>query len=148
MADSPGGSRNSDIMAWASALGEVETGNNPQAWGDFINKPATTHIAYDFPDAIHRLGSPRAMGRWQVHPEWYQEWAGPVSAGDTWDDTVLKALARFYVHYITTSNLSPVEIAMVFHLGAHAVLSEHEWDTPYADRFVAAYVLSTWAVIS
>jgi len=101
---------------WASALAEIESRNNPHAWGD----------------------SGLACGRWQMHPAFYHDWfLSTLGVEDSWDTVFSRALERFYQHY-TERDPSPVRAAMIFHLGAHAVIDLHRWDDEYERRFRAA----------
>jgi len=102
-----------------AALAQVESSNNPEAWGD----------------------GGRAMGRWQVHPDrlWYE--AGRYGLTpflrETWNAFVERVL-REMVADRSGPSLTPVGIAMYWHLG-HVCLPEmKQWDKVYEARFNAA----------
>lgn len=109
---------------WVSAIGEVESNNNPNApLGD----------------------GGEAQGRWQIHPSWWDTWQ-PRSGiratnRDTWDSWQIRVLEWFFNYHPT---LQPVVLAMYFHLGHFATPTDPDWDTDYAARFnVAAGISST-----
>lgn len=102
----------SEFERFALALAWTESNNNAEAWGD------------------HGL----AMGRWQVHPAWYAEWADPaIQVGWSWDQAVRAALRRFCDGTLGRG-ISVLGTAMIFHLGARAV-ARGEWDKDYEARF-------------
>lgn len=99
---------------FASVLAEVESRGNWQAWGD----------------------EGRAMGRWQVHPDWLWGWSKryqlqPV-LDETWDSFVMRVVVAFARDHLL-SGMSPVSVAMYFHLG-----HEGDYDRDYAVRFQEA----------
>lgn len=97
------------------ALALTESDDNPQAWGD----------------------AGRAVGRFQVHPDWVWTWAkhygiSPV-VGDTWDSFVSRIVTAFANDHLRYMKLT--EVAMYFHLGHYGNPSEYDWDDAYAKRF-------------
>ena len=102
---------------FARALALTESNDNPEAWGD----------------------AGRAMGRWQVHPDWVWTWAKhyglepPLNA--TWDSFVRSVVAAFANDHLR--NMLPDGVAMYFHLGHPNGLERGDWDDDYAQRFEA-----------
>lgn len=95
----------------------TETGNNVQAWGD----------------------DGQAVGRWQEHPSFIQEWAGHITWGLDWtvDQVCRTALLSFFLERgkVVTD---PVHLAMEFHLGVEGV-ADGRWDQRYAMKFLGFY---------
>ena len=96
---------------FASVLAEVESGGNWQAWGD----------------------EGRAMGRWQVHPDWLWGWAKNYrvepALDETWDAFVMRVVLAFARDHFARG-MSAVTVAMYFHLGHLG-----DFDRDYAARF-------------
>ena len=123
-----------EFERFAEALAKTESGDLELAWGD----PKNAHQE----SIVYRNGSGwlvsgrdfLAMGRWQMHPAWYAEWADPaMQVGWSWDEAFRAALHKFWDAYDRQS----VPIAnrmMIFHLGASA-FARGQWDQDYADRF-------------
>lgn len=102
-----------EFERFALALAWTESNNNPEAWGD------------------HGL----AMGRWQMHPVWYAEWADPaIQVGWSWDQAFRAALRRFW-DGTRGRGVSLLATVMIFHLGASAV-ERGEWEGVYEIRFM------------
>lgn len=106
------------VEQFLKALAMVESSDDPEAWGD----------------------SGRAMGRWQVHPDrlWHEMQHGLIfpKLGETWDQLVarvLRTICEFYLDKVT-----PVEIAMYWHIGHWIKPGDLTWDAKYAARFAAA----------
>lgn len=101
---------------FASALAEVESGGNWQAWGD----------------------EGRAMGRWQVHPAWLWGWAKRYqlepTVGESWDSFVMAVVVAFARDHFE-QGFTPYSLAQYFHLG-HA--RRRDYDPAYAARFKEA----------
>jgi len=100
-----------DFERWAKILAKVESHDNPHAWGD----------------------EGLAVGRWQMHPAFYHDFASldiPVDA--SWDTAFRACLRNFFSLH---SADEPLHAAMMFHLGVHAVLYERKWDDAYALRW-------------
>lgn len=105
---------------FATAIGIVESNGNP-------NSP---------------LGDDgRALGRFQVHPDELWGWATRLTLyphlSETWDSFVDRVVQRFYTFHVAQS-LTPVQIAMCWHLGHISRESDPDWDSGYAARFAAA----------
>jgi len=102
-----------------AALAEVESSNNPEAWGD----------------------GGRAMGRWQVHPDrlWYEAGRYGLTPflGETWDAFVARVLWAMVDDRLGPS-LTAVEVAMYWHLGHVCQPNSKDWDKVYEARFNAA----------
>ena len=80
----------------------------------------------------------RALGRWQVHPDWLDEWSThyrltPVLS-ETWDSYIARVVGSFYCDH-APRGFSDVQVAMHFHLGHPALEGSADWDKQYADRF-------------
>ena len=128
------------VEQFLKALAVVESSNNPEAWGDRElpkGPPPTTEQAAL--DAI-RSGLPRAMGRWQVHPDRlvfeaksFNLWP---TLGETYDHWVERILRAIFAEQ--TDRLLPVEVAMYWHLGHVTNEVNLDWDAKYAARFGAA----------
>jgi hypothetical protein len=106
------------VDQFLKALAEVESSDDPQAWGD----------------------GGRAMGRWQVHPDrlWGEMHLAILKPelGETWDhlaERILRTIWNFYGDKVT-----PGEIAMYWHVGHWCKPADSTWDAGYASRFAAA----------
>ncbi len=100
---------------FAHAIAIVETGDKEFVWGD----------------------SGLAMGRYQCHPAWYQDWAEPNCPVDaSWDARFRAAVMRFYNHYQPT--YIPLKIAVMYNQGVHAVTIDGKWNAEYASKFCHA----------
>ena len=123
-----------EFERFAEALAKTESDDRELAWGD--PKEHTAPSTVDF--FGHRLAIPgrdfMAMGRWQMHPAWYAEWADPaMQVGWSWDEAFRAALRKFWDAYDTQS--VPIgHRVMIFHLGASA-FARGQWDQDYFDRF-------------
>lgn len=106
-----------------AALARIESNQNPYQWGD----------------------GGRAMGRFQLHPDWLFGWAGHYhlspKLGETWDSFAMRVVEWFVASH-EEQEYGPLEIAMKFHVG-HVVRSaaDPDWDQEYADRFTREYAL-------
>ncbi len=103
------------VEQFLDALAQVESANNPEAWGD----------------------GGRAMGRWQVHPARLFDEARrydlfPTNT-ETWDQFVKRVLIRIYNHYAT--RIEARTIAMYWHLGHWVQPGEWGWDIQYEQKF-------------
>lgn len=80
----------------------------------------------------------RALGRFQVHPDWLWQYAQSTARSpqlnETWDSFIAEIVTRFVLRYLNTG-LSPVEVAMRFHLGHVSHPDRDNWDIVYADKF-------------
>ena len=104
---------------FAEAIGQVESGNNPNApLGD----------------------AGRALGRYQCHPDWIwtqcRHFTLAPFLNETWDAFVTRLVEAFYVAY--SPFMSDVEVAMYFHMGHRVHPTDGDWDRDYANRFSAA----------
>ena len=79
----------------------------------------------------------RAIGRFQVHPDWIhtQEVAFGLQpiVNETWDSFVTRLVISFFNRHI--QSMTEQEVAMYFHLGHHALPTDADWDAGYAERF-------------
>jgi hypothetical protein len=79
----------------------------------------------------------RALGRFQVHPDWVCTYALLFSRrpllNETWDAWIT-ALVRLFFQRYSPKNTA-VQVAMWFHLGHFATEESSDWDAPYAERF-------------
>jgi hypothetical protein len=99
-------------------LGQVESGENPEAWGD----------------------SGRAAGRFQAHPSFYASWGpDPADFGGkerTWDWAFETAARNFFASARAQRPSMPMHlIAMALHL--HGQLRFEGNDLSYAARWQA-----------
>lgn len=108
------------VEQFLKALAVVESKDDPEAWGD----------------------AGRAMGRWQVHLSklWVYATAYYLSPGieETLDQFVASILRCMFVDYSNT--LSPVEIAMLWHVRYLVKAGGKDWDLKYEARFNAALI--------
>lgn len=97
-----------------AALAEVESSNSWRAWGD----------------------AGQAMGRWQIHPARFwdesRHYGDAPNVTETWDAYVRRLVAARFLE-LTAQGMTPVRIAMFWHLG-----NFKQWDDSYAARFNAA----------
>ena len=81
----------------------------------------------------------RALGRFQVHPDWLFDWSTNYHITphlmETWDSFVIRVVEAFYQSHTT---MMDVEIAMYFHLGHPCKSTDSDWDKDYAERFTTA----------
>lgn len=103
------------VEQFLDALAQVESSNNPEAWG---------------------YGG-RAMGRWQVHPDALWTFAHLYSIkpllGETWDHLVNRIVTALYND--NAANEEPRAIAMRWHVGHWTYPSRPEWDLVYEEKF-------------
>lgn len=96
-------------LSWA--LGQTESSNNPEAWGD------------------HGI----AMGRWQMHPAFFDRWKPPAALLETWDAWAQRTLRRWFAHAI--ADASTIEEAIAgFHLHGST-----EGDPSKCPEYIAAF---------
>lgn len=100
---------------WVSALALTESDGNMSAWGD----------------------GGRAVGRFQVHPDWLWTWAlhyklAPT-LNETWDHFIMRVVTAFAADHL--QRMFEVVAAMYFHLGHVSSQGDQDWDESYADRF-------------
>lgn len=105
-----------EFERFAVALALTESDNDQKAWGD----------------------QGLAMGRWQMHPAFVDEWwPDDIGVDWSWDHLFHAALLRFYTtRYVQGVTLSTV--VMEFHLGVKAV-NEGRWEAIYWERFRKFY---------
>lgn len=92
--------------------------------------------SHDNPNA--QLGdNGRALGRFQVHPDWVwtqcKRFGIQPTLNETWDSFITRLVTAFYNHYAIS--MSPVDIAMYFHIGHVVTIDSPDWDKGYATRF-------------
>src|SRR5208337_1756242 len=122
------------------ALAVVGTTIKSKKRGDFVPAPASPIT----PDTNHtHIGCqccPRAMGRWQVHPDrvWSESRLRRVAPnlGETWDSWIGRILTVIFKGLYPVE--SPVAIAMYWHLGHFSKPDATDWDEDYAAKFTAA----------
>ena len=96
----------------------------------------------------------RAMGRFQIHPDWMWEWANRLHIqprlSESWDSFHERLVMKFF-QFPFHLKLLPVEVAMTFHLG-HIVRQPvttqggfglGAWDIDYAQRWKEKSQLNT-----
>ena len=111
-----------DYDKWKRALALTESQDNPRAWGD------ERTIS----------GNPLAVGRWQMHPAFVDEWwkdSVDVEELTTWDDLLEQCLKAFFDALADKAN-GPTQLAMWFHLHGNMGAG---WDAVYAQRFNGFY---------
>lgn len=97
---------------FSAVIAEVESRNNPRAWGD----------------------AGRACGQWQEHPAFVAQWfpSSRWTLGMTWDDVFRNALREFY-NAAVMDGVSDEEAAQGFHMHGQP---RDPGDSPqYAERF-------------
>ena len=103
---------------FAQVIEDIESRDNPQAWGDHG----------------------RAVGSYQVHPDWLFDHADRYrlrpTLGEKWDDFIARVVCAFAEQFLPV--WLPVEVAMAFHEGHHTLASDLDWDAVYASKFHAA----------
>jgi hypothetical protein len=106
-----------DFEKFAYALALTESHNDPRAWGD---------------DGV-------AVGRWQMHPAFVDEfWPADLEVAESWDDLFRAVLREFYGKRQALNVPLPIMV-MEFHLGVRAV-AEGKRDANYAARFAKFYL--------
>jgi hypothetical protein len=123
-----------EFERFAATLALTESADSEVAWGDpkELHEKAQMMVA----GVLSQVPGAQfmAMGRWQMHPAWYAEWADPaMQVGWSWDTAFRAALHRFWNEMVMLK-LQPVDAAMVFHLGESAY-HRGERDEAYAKRF-------------
>jgi hypothetical protein len=105
-----------EFERFAAALALTESDNDQKAWGD----------------------QGLAMGRWQMHPAFVDQWwPTNIEVDWSWDHLFHAALLRFYTaRYVQGVTLETV--VMEFHLGVQAV-KEGRRDATYLARFGKHY---------
>lgn len=131
-----------EFERFAAALAKTESDDSEVAWGDPKEPDGSTKLDWLWGGHTMLGANFMAMGRWQIHPAWYAEWADPaMQVGWSWDDAFRAALKRFYdkeSRNVTTE----VDKAMIFHVGA-AAWARGEWDKYYETRFKRFYGAKT-----
>lgn len=123
-----------EFERFALALALTESDDRELAWGDAKSREGLTYIGVGSGARRVEGAEFMAMGRWQMHPVWYAEWADPaIQVGWSWDTAFRAALRRFFDEYGRQDK--PIwERAQIFHLGASA-FARGEVDRDYALRF-------------
>ena len=102
---------------------------------DFLTCLAKTE-SNDDPN-IHLGDGGRALGRFQVHPDWVwtqcQRFGIKPALNETWDSFITRLVIEFFNHYAVA--LDDLGVAMYFHLGHRALPTDADWDKGYAERF-------------
>src|SRR5208337_358137 len=128
------------VEQFLKALAVVESSNNAEAWGDFVEvKAPSPGLVYKTTDA-GELKSAQAMGRWQCHADRLVFEATRLNLwptlGETYDHWVERILRAIFAEQ--TDRLLPNEIAMCWHVGHVLSAIDPDWDAKYAARFGAA----------
>lgn len=78
-----------------------------------------------------------AMGAYQQHPSWLWDWAHTLKLSPTVDESWNHFEGRLVRAFFDwhKEELTPVEVAMKFHLGHESHASNKDWDADYAARF-------------
>ena len=83
----------------------------------------------------------RAIGRYQMHPDWVMEWAVRLKLfpllGETWDSFFTRLIQGYYTYHIG-QGLTALEAAVSFHVGHICHEGDDTWDAQYAKDFAAA----------
>lgn len=105
------------IGQFITAIARVESGGNPQAWGD----------------------GGRAIGQWQQHPAFVAEWfaSSKWTLGMTWDDVCSHAIYRFAAAG-QAAGADDVAMAIGYHLHGQPASVTADRNDPYGVRFRAA----------
>ena len=105
-----------EFERWAKALAITETQDKPEKFGD----------------------AGRACGRWQQHPEFFDEYyPGPALSGETWDAWFRRALTAFWLSK-RSKYQEPQTLASIFHLGFKA-WQRGDTDGKYDNDFARAW---------
>jgi len=128
------------VEQFLAALAEVESSNNPLAWGDFVDKAGTPSGHPDPAAAVQAGFNPQAMGRWQVHPDRLvfeakrlNIWPTLGETLDLWVERILRA-----IWLEESANWAPDVIAMYWHKQVWCYRGTPAWDITYGTRFTAA----------
>ena|SRR5208337_3133355 len=128
------------VEQFLEALAVVESSNNPRAWGDFLTAAGSPMPADTNDTHTGCQCCPRAMGRWQVHPDrvWSESRLRRVAPnlGETWDSWIGRILTVIF--NVLYPVVLPVSIAMYWHLGHFSDPGKPDWDSPYNVKFDAA----------
>lgn len=85
----------------------------------------------------------RAMGRFQVHPDWVFTFSSAYHLspmlGETWDSFITRIVRAFYQEHVIKYGMTAEEIAMAFHIGHIVKADSSDWDVAYAERFHRYY---------
>ena len=84
----------------------------------------------------------RALGRWQVHPDWLWGWAKRAHLApflnEKWNDFIERVVMSF-VNYAIKLGLEPIGVALYFNRGHVIYVDDKEWQDPaviaYRRRF-------------
>ena len=102
---------------------------------DFIYCLAMTESKND--PFVHLGDGGRALGRFQVHPDWVwtqcSRFGMKPELNETWDAFVTRLVVAFFNHYALS--MDDLGVAMYFHLGHRTDPTAPDWDAPYAERF-------------
>ena len=83
----------------------------------------------------------RAMGRFQVHPDWLWGWANHYhltpNLDETWDSFVRRVVTAFVDDHL--SHMQPAIVDMYFHLGHITYPKDIDWDQERCDKFIDAF---------
>lgn len=83
----------------------------------------------------------RALGRYQMHPDWLWEWATNLKTvpalSETWD-AYFTRLIQQYFGYRTGQGLTAIQAAVSFHVGHIVREDDPTWDAQYASDFTDA----------
>ncbi len=103
------------VDQFLDALAQVESSNDPHAWGD----------------------DDRAVGTWQVHIDrlWSEakRWGLEPKLDERFNDFVRRVLTAMYSDLV--GSYMAVEIAMYWHLGHWVQPGEWGWDIQYEQKF-------------
>jgi hypothetical protein len=123
-----------DFERFAEALALTESDNTEWLWGDSKSTAGSPGPGGFIPPHPIKGSQFRACGRWQMHPDWYAEWADPaIQVGWSWDEAFRAALAKFW-KVTQKRRVDPGHAAMIFHLG-EAAYQRGDFDEAYMLRF-------------
>lgn len=125
----------SEFERFALALALTESADRECAWGDPKAPQGISETWLSGNLAQVKGARFMALGRWQMHPAWYAEWADAgVEVDWSWDQAFRAALLRFWDKMVK-GGWPALSIALIFHLGMNA-FARGERDHVYASRFV------------
>ena len=111
---------------FAAVIAQVESTNNPEAWGDNVGDPPL----------------PQAFGRYQMHMAFIWEWAHDLNISPNVGETVDSFQTRLLQGYFTkrmSQGFLPIEAGVSFHTGHPTFPNDDDWnDENYPERFTRA----------
>ena len=125
------------VEQYVQALAEIESYDNPEAWGDYTYLPSGIVLVGQKTVRGKVPGSAHAVGRWQVHPDrlWGESHRLNVEPrlGESWDSFGMRVVTKLFSLYLPS--WSAVYIAMYWHVGHWCTSAAPEYDAAYAVKY-------------